>query len=292
MKRALHGMIAYGSILKAELPAKTKTYTPINHADIINKVRREIRDAGFVIKGENYKSSNEGKIAVGSYKLQYKSDPDVDLCANFVNSYNKQYAFRFNLGGICKHSGNAIILNDTKMGAYKRVHKGDADILAEGKISEFISDAGVYWDTLIEHKAMLKEIRFGKFTRDLILGKIFYTDEILNGLQMNIISKELKNPSFDYKVDADSAWALYNHISLALKESRPATWIPDQQTLHQSFDEIINFDSKERGESIIGLKAKRFFTTGALEKRDLPLNEEPVTEITPLEEETEVEAKL
>lgn len=243
MKRALHGMPAYSSILSAELPEKTKTYTPIQHGSIINRVREEIRDAGFIIIDEMYRASNEGKIALGTFKLKYKSDPDIDLCASFVNSYNKQYAFRFNLGGITKINNTAMILNNSKLGAYKRVHKGEADILAAGKISEFIGEAGEYWTALIEHKKQLKEYRLSPDVKDMILGKLFFSEKILNGMQMNIIQKELANPSFDYKVELDSAWALYNHIALSMKEARPATWMSDQIALHDAFDEVLDFGS-------------------------------------------------
>ena len=243
MKRALHGMPAYSSILSAELPEKTKTYTPIQHGSIINRVREEIRDAGFIIIDEMYRASNEGKIALGTFKLKYKSDPDMDLCASFVNSYNKQYAFRFNLGGVIKMNNTAMILNNSKLGAYKRVHKGEADLLAAGKISEFIGEAGEYWTALVEHKEQLKELRISSDVRDVILGKLFFSEKVLNGMQMNIIQKELVTPSFDYKVDKDSAWALYNHVALSMKEARPATWMSDEIALHSVFDEVLDFES-------------------------------------------------
>lgn len=268
MKRALHGMPAYSSILSAELPAKTKTYTPIRHSDIINRVRTEIRDAGFKIVDEKYRSSNEGKIALGTFLINYKSDPDIYLAASFVNSYNKQYAFRFNLGGVDKVTGISMILNNASLGSYKRVHKGNADILATGKIAEFVGDAGEYWDSLIEHKAMLKEITLSTDVRDLILGRLFFRNKVLNGMQMNIIENEIRKPSFTYGTDEESAWSLYCHIALAMKEARPATWMDDQTCLHEAFDDIINFGSRERGTSIVGLTTKRFFSSGAVEKHD------------------------
>jgi hypothetical protein len=270
MKRALHGMPAYSSILSAELPEKTKTYTPIQHGSIINRVREEIRDAGFVIIDEMYRASNEGKIALGTFKLRYKSDPDMDLCASFVNSYNKQYAFRFNLGGITKVNDTAMILNNSKLGAYKRVHKGDADILAAGKIAEFIGEAGEYWTALVEHKEQLKEVRISTNVRDMILGNLFFTDKVVNGMQMNIIQKEMANPSFNYKVEDDSAWALYNHIALSMKESRPATWMTDQIMLHDIFDSVLDFESALAGSRYLDLD----FITST--DKEAPIPESPV----------------
>lgn len=240
MRRALQGMEAYSSILSAELPEKTKTYTPIQHSDIVNKIREEIRDAGYIITDELYRSSNEGKIALGTFKLSYKSDPEIDLCASFVNSYNKQYAFRFNLGALIKESNTAMMLNTDAMGAYKRVHKGNADMLATGKIQEFIKDSGSYWDLLLEHKQELMTRVLSDSQAYNIMGQLFFGEEILNTLQLNIVQKEMKNPSFDYKVGKDTAWSLYNHIGISLKESRPATWMTDQMKVHNAFDEVLN----------------------------------------------------
>ena len=245
MKRTLKGMDAYSKILGRELPEKTKTYTPIAHSNVINKVRSEITNAGYVITGEEYRCSKDGDIAIGTFKLKYKEDDDIELSANFLNSYNKQYAFRFALGGLVKVCSNGMVLNNNKFGSYKRVHKGEADILAEGKIKEFIDDSSEYWDTLVQHKDSMKDLVLSKEKTHDILGRLFFDKEILNTMQLNIVKREMEKPSFDYKVaDPSNAWALYNHITLALKESHPATWIQDQTSVHEVFSHLLSFGSK------------------------------------------------
>ena len=149
-------MTAYAKMIGAGLPEKTPTYTPIAHTSVINRVRSEITNAGFIITGEEYRSTNDGQIAIGTFRMNYKADPDIELSANFMNSYNKQYAFRFSLGGLVKVCNNGMMLSNSKFGAYKRVHKGAADILAEGKIADFINDADLYWASLVEHKDKMK----------------------------------------------------------------------------------------------------------------------------------------
>lgn len=245
MKRTLKGMEAYSTILGRELPEKTATYTPISHASVINRVRSEITSAGYIITGEEYRCSKDGDVAIGTFRLKYKEDDDIELSANFLNSYNKQYAFRFALGGLVKVCANGMVINNNKFGSYKRVHKGDADILAEGKIKEFIEDSGEYWDALVKHKDTMKDHVINRAVAYDILGKLFFERGILNTMQLNIVKKELEKPSFDYKVDPSSVWALYNHITLALKESHPATWIQDQSEVHEVFDELLEFEPME-----------------------------------------------
>jgi hypothetical protein len=245
MKRTVNGMIAYGRMLSTKLPERTKTYTPISHKDVVSRVRTEITAAGYVITGEDYKCTQDGTVAIGNFKLNYKADPDIELSANFMNSYNKQYAFRFSLGGLVKVCMNGMMLSNSKFGAYKRVHKGAADILAAGKIAEFIKDSDEYWSTLVEHKEMLKSRIVTKPIAYIILGRLFFEHELLTTMQLNMIKKEIEKPSFEYNADTDSAWVLYNHITLALKEAHPSTWMDDQIKMHDVFCETFGIDTSD-----------------------------------------------
>jgi hypothetical protein len=255
MKRTMSGMHAYSKMIGAVLPAKTDTYTPIAHSNVINRVRSEITNAGFIITGEEYRCSNDAQVAVGTFRMNYKSDPDIELSANFLNSYNKQYAFRFNLGGLVKVCNNGMMLNNNKFGAYKRVHKGAADLLAEGKIGEFIKDSELYWENLVEHKDKMKDVLLTSTAQHDLLGELFFKKKILNTMQLNQIRTELEKPSFEYKVDSDSAWALYNHITLSLKDSHPSTWMDDQVAVHEVFANMLglehNFDEETEAISVV-----------------------------------------
>lgn len=244
MKRTISGMTAYSKMIGTATPEKTPTYTPIAHTAVINRVRSEITNAGYIITGEEYRSTNDGQVAIGTFRMNYKADPDIELSANFLNSFNKQYAFRFSLGGLVKTSNNSIMLSNSKLGSYRCVHKGSADILAEGKISEFINDSNVYWSKLIEHKDKLKSEQLTSTMQHDILGELFFNKRILNTMQLNSIRSEMERPSFDYKVDSDSAWALYNHIALSLKDSHPSEWMSHQLTVHNLFSYMLGFETE------------------------------------------------
>lgn len=230
MKRNTTGIEAYSKMISRELPSKTSTYTPIAHADVISRVRSEILSAGYYITGEDYKTTNDGQVALGTIQLNYKADPDVQLSANFLNSYNKQYAFRFSLGGVVKGAQTSIMLNGDEFGAYKRVHKGAADILAAGKIKEFIMDSGAYWDKLIEDKEILKYNMLHTDHVYTILGRLFFEKGVLNTFQMNIVKTEMNEPEYP---QYNNAWTLYNYILTALRETHPADWMEQHQIVHE-----------------------------------------------------------
>jgi hypothetical protein len=240
MKRTVNGFDAYNRIITASTPERTDSYTPIMHSNVISQVRKEIGKAGFMITAEDYRSTNNGQVAIGNYRINYKSDPDIELTASFMNSYNKQFAFRFTIGAMVRVCLNGMFVSDGKFGFFKRVHKGDADILSTSIISDYLKSADDYWGTLVGAKDELKTKLLSKSDQYNILGQLFFDDKLLTTLQMNIIKKELENPSFEYGVDNSSAWALYNHVTLALKESHPANWMDDHYAIHDRFAEYLD----------------------------------------------------
>jgi hypothetical protein len=45
----------------------------------------------------------------------------------------------------------------------------------------------------------------------------------------------MDKPTHNYNADVNSAWTMYNHITLALKESHPSTYMKDHQRVHGYF---------------------------------------------------------
>lgn len=235
MKRTIVGHDAFHRMLTAELPEKTATYTPIFHTQVISRVRKEIGSAGFIITAEDYRCTNNGQVGIGNYRVNYKSDPDIELTATFINSYNKQVAFRFTLGAMVRVCLNGMFISDSKFGMFRRVHTGAADMLSENMISNYLKGADAFWGRLVDTKDQLKGIHLGKDDQYSLLGHLFFEKKVLNTLQMNLVRDELAKPSFDYHVDPNSAWALYNHITLALKESHPSEWMDHHVAMNDVF---------------------------------------------------------
>jgi hypothetical protein len=51
---------------------------------------------------------------------------------------------------------------------------------------------------------------------------------------MNIIEREMKNPTHDYGAP-DSLWELYNYTTFAMKEIHPTLWMQNHQAAHNFF---------------------------------------------------------
>lgn len=240
MKRTLTGNDAFSKMISAELPEKTKTYTPIAHMNIVNRVRSEIRNAGFSIVGESFKCSQDGMVALGSMMINYKADPDLVLAANFVNSYNKQFAFRFSLGAVDKLTGSYLIIDDKRYGSYRRLHKGAADLLAEGKIKDIISGADEYWSDLLEIKEDFKQVHMDANAAYQFAAELFFTKTaILNTMQLNTIKSIFaKNPDLEAK--GLNMFEFHNIIGEALLDAHPSEWLDNQTVLSKFLREKIS----------------------------------------------------
>lgn len=234
MKRTLSGMEAFGKMLATEIPEKTKTYTPISYMSIITRIKHEITNSGFKILDETYRCSSDGSVGLGSIMINYKEDPDVFLALSFTNSYNKQFAFKFSLGAVDKETSSNFIMNNEKFGLFKRKHKGTADVLAEGKIQEFLTGADEYWTALIESKDAFKDTILGRKEAQLLCANLFFEkDAILNTMQLNTIKTMLNLlPNYTH-ISTISLFDLHNVISHALKDSHPSEWLEAQSFLHK-----------------------------------------------------------
>ena len=219
---------------KLPLPNHGKKYAVVPHGTIIDKTREELALAGFDIESEQYKTSLDGQIAQGTYRLTYGTDADMGLMFAWSNSYNKMMRFKCAIGAQVFVCMNGVVHGD--LGNYNRKHIG-ANALADvfTTINSQISKAKEYYDKLVEDKEMLKNVTLTNRDKGRILGELFAHDEILTLTQVGIVKREIDKPSFTYNAAIDSAWTMYNHITLALKESHPMNFIDNHQKVHSYF---------------------------------------------------------
>jgi hypothetical protein len=210
-----------------------KSYTVIPHGHAIDETKKALFSAGFTLNAEQYKTTLDGQVAQGVYHLNYSNDPDMGLMFAWSNSYNKSMRFKCAVGGHVFICMNGVVRGD--MSSYVRKHTGSALYEATLHINEQISKAKEYFDVLVQDKEMLKNVMLTPSDKGTILGRLFAEQEILTLTQVGIVKRELDKPSFNYNCDADSAWAMYNHVTLALKESHPISYLQDHEVLHRFF---------------------------------------------------------
>lgn len=216
------------------LPNHGGRYSAIGHGTIIDNVRTELNKAGFSIDKELYKTSLDGQVAQGIYHLNYGEDKDMGLMFAWSNSYNKMMRFKCAIGGRVFVCDNGVVSGD--LANFQRKHVGKtafADMIAS--IQYQIGQAQTYYNSLIADKEMLKQVNLTKTEKASVIGKLFFDQEILTLTQVGMVDRELKKPSYQYSTNPNSAWDLYNHVTLALKDSHPMNYLSDHQKVHNFF---------------------------------------------------------
>lgn len=218
----------------APLPSYGGRYSVITHGAIIDQTRSELKGAGINIIRELYKTNKDGKIAQGIYHLDVADNPDMGMMFAWSNSYNKLMRFKCAIGAQVFICMNGVVSGD--MGNYARKHVGTSafnDVITS--IQSQIKDASANYKQLCQDKDILKAINLTKKDQCAILGRLFADADLVTPTQCTIIKREINTPSFNYNADKDSAWALYNHVTLALKESHPFNYLSDHQKVHTFF---------------------------------------------------------
>jgi len=217
----------------AALPNHGKRYAVIPHGHIIDETRKELSAAGFTIKKELYKTTLDAQVAQGIYHLDYGNDSDMGLMFAWSNSYNKMMRFKCAIGAQVFICMNGVVSGD--IGNYKRKHTGTALSDATTTIQHQISNAKLYYDNLVEDKEMLKNVYLTRKQQGAIIGELYADLGVLTLTQVGIVKRELDKPTYYYSGNPDSAWDLYNHVTTALKESHPLTYLSDHQIVHGFF---------------------------------------------------------
>jgi hypothetical protein len=222
--------ITRGTLEAVPLPVHAATYTVISHKSIMDYALAEITAKGFTIFSEEYRATHDGQIAQGIYQLTYNSDPEMSLMFAWTNSYNKQIRFKCAVGGYVR--SNQTVMLSGEIGTYARKHTGTADADTIAMMQSQLTNATMYYDNLVADKEEMKLIPLDTHAQAQLLGVLFAQYEIINTEQASIIRQQMSKPSFFYNGGKDTLWSFYNHVTLALQQSHPRTWMEDQRILH------------------------------------------------------------
>lgn len=220
-------------LMTAPVPPRTDSYTPIPHGTIIKNTIDTLDNHGFKVKQTRYRSSTDGLIGSGEYHLEYGGDPEMGLMLAWQNSYNKQVTFKYAIGAHVFVCANGMVAGD--LASYRRKHTGTADEEALAYINGYIGDAAKIFGKLIEDREMLKQHEMNLRQVSEMMGRMFLCNQIITSTQLNIIKREIENPTYYYGVNPLNAWAVYNYATHAFKEDNPKSWIKRHTDLHKFF---------------------------------------------------------
>jgi hypothetical protein len=215
------------------LPNHGGRYAVVPHGEVIDEVKKQLQNANFTIRDVIYKMTVDGQVAQGIYYLEESTIQEMGMMFAWSNSYNKTMRFKCAIGAHVFVCGNGVLRGD--MGNYSRKHSGTAKQDVINQIQDQITNAHSHYMSLVNDKQMLENVILTARDKGQILGELFANDEILTLTQVGIVKREIDKPSHNYNCDLNSAWTMYNHITLALKESHPSTYLKDHEKVHEYF---------------------------------------------------------
>jgi hypothetical protein len=225
-------------LVSVPLPNHGTTYTVISHQFVIDYSKTALQNAGFIIIDEEYRCTADGNIAQGIYKLNYNSDPELSMMFAWTNSYNKQVRFKCGIGAYVNKTGTVMVCGD--IGSWARKHTGTADTETQDTIDDQVTNAHMYYNQLVADKAQMEGINMNKRKQAQMLGILFAEYQILTTEQASMIRQQMDRPIHVFS-NADSMWAFYNYVTVALQHSHPKTWMEDQRILHHFISEVNKF---------------------------------------------------
>lgn len=222
----------------AELPEHNESYAVVPHKDIIENTVNMLNTAGFTITRELYRANVNANVAQGIYHIKPNNSHDVDvineteigMMFGWTNSYDKSTRFQCAIGGYVMVCQNGMVAGDLM--SYARKHTGTAAQEIKMQIANQIKNAEKYYKRILTDRDALKTINLDIKKQSELLGRLYIEKKIINSTQINIVKREIEEPSYDYNVDKTSAWHFYNHVTHALKETHPRDWMRKTQSFH------------------------------------------------------------
>lgn len=221
-----------GMIMAADVPAQTRTYKPITHSSLIDLTLNSIEKAGFSLDKEKYSMAREGAIANGQFSIRNVADKEMQLQIGWQNSYNKSLSLKFAIGANIIICQNGMVHGD--MGSFKKRHKGDVQEFTPNAITEYIKQAGDTFQTMQREREAMKQIEMTKRVKAELIGRMLIEEQFISSTQMNIMARELENPTHDYGAP-NSMWELYNYATFAMKELHPTIRMNNHIKAHNFF---------------------------------------------------------
>ena len=225
--------VNYEQLGSYKLPAKTKSYEPVGHRPLVDKVIELAKPKYGTPDKTGFRIAGNGNQMFAQLNYNMAGEENARLSIGIRNSYNKSLAV-----GIC--SGASIIVCDNLMfvGDIVKMRKHTVNVWndLDEIVMEGIQSADQNFNDLMDDSMALSNITLNDTNVAHVLGELFVNKEILTSNQLNIATREWKAGENDSHAWSDrNAWSLYNACTEALKVSHPSEIMDRQLELHNYF---------------------------------------------------------
>lgn len=214
-----------------ELPEKTDSYTPVPHGVLIDTILETTYKKDFFLTREEWNTARGGQVMSG--KLVFTGEePGMDMQIGLINSYDKSKAASIALGAEVFICLNGCMAAEHSM---RRKHTTKVWEDLNVMIQEGTDILYEEYYKIIKDKKRFEEIEVNKRSQAELLGRLFVEEEIVTPTMINTIKKEIQESEL---FPDDNLWSFYNHVTHALKQSHPLTYINRHVKLHSFVEHL------------------------------------------------------
>jgi hypothetical protein len=229
---------AFDIAMKALIPPRTDTYSPIAHSDFLQVLRNKIEENRMTIVGDMYYTNMNGNKLVGYYHIEdnnVKTDPEfgIQMMMGFKNSYDKSMTAALAAGANVMICSNGMISGD--MVRFTRKHTGTIFEELQLKMNQAVTTMREGFGKLTIEVDLMKDFELTPRQKAEVLGVMYFEKGIVTPNQLSVIKKEITD-SEHFK--GNTVWDLYNNITESLKDSHPIRHIEDHIKLHDFMTEV------------------------------------------------------
>jgi len=210
------------------VPKATDSYAPVSHRDIVESVYEQLDKHNLKVANEYYKGGREGNQVIGYMDIK-RDNNNLGMRIAFRNSYDKSMSVAFVAGSMVWICSNGMISGEMQ---FLRKHTGGVVKELNAKIVNTINQLDDHFNKMVEHSELMKQVHVDTRMSAELAGRLFIEEGILNTTQLNILKKEILEPSFD-EFKGEDLWSFYNNTTYALKNSHPINYIDNHIQLHE-----------------------------------------------------------
>lgn len=228
-------MVTKKDLADVPLPVyEGNSYTIVKHDMALELIENALKATEFKVIKQNIYLSKNKQISEVVLTLNYSVDADTECVIRFMNSYNKQRAFRIDSALKVKESENIFMLSGSN---YKRVHKGKAVSDIDETLYMKLIGLKTEFQILQDQKEALKKVVLTKNQAFILLAILFIEKDIINSEQFNYVKKEFHNSTYNYGCDTLAAFHFLMLCTLAIQKrgSQLDEKYIQQEKLHNFF---------------------------------------------------------
>ena len=213
-------------LYSAPMPAKTESYTPVAHRNIVDAIFEEADKRGLQIANEQYWSNKGGLQMTGKFNIVVPGDDEFGMMIAVKNSLDKTIALGLAAGGNVLVCTNGMVRGDITL---VRRHTGSIVEEVQQKIITSMDKLENEYNILKHQSSIMKSMEISKTEMAKLAGRLFIEEELVNTTQLNILKKEIITSE---AFPDENVWSMYNHVTESYKKSHAYTYINNHLEFH------------------------------------------------------------